>query len=66
MGTIEEFESKVEQIINRDYDWRSAPVRKFRWRTLRREWGRYCFIVTPFVGERDLVWWEWENGNGTA
>lgn len=58
MATMDSFR---EQVRNREPDWRGQMTKRFRWRTLRREWGRYCFIVTPIEGARDFVWWEWEN-----
>lgn len=42
-------------------DWRGRLRRRFRWRKLRFEWGRWCFIVNPIERCRDIVWWEWEN-----
>jgi len=50
-----------EQIKNREPDWRGKLEKRFRWSKFRREWGRWCFIVTPVEGYGDFVWWEWES-----
>ena len=34
-------------------EWKGRLQKRFRWKTLRMEWGRYCYID-------DYVWWEWE------
>lgn len=41
-------------------DWRGRVQKRFRWGRLRFELGRYCYIVHPVQGGRDIVWWEWE------
>ena len=42
------------------WDWKGALRRRFRWRTLRFEWGRWCF-KTNYCGETLATGWEWEN-----
>ncbi len=41
-------------------DWRGRLEKRFRWRTLRFEWGRWCYVVHPVDGGPDIAWWEWE------
>lgn len=43
-----------------EWDWKGALRRRFRWRTLRFEWGRWCF-KTNYCGETLATGWEWEN-----
>jgi hypothetical protein len=45
---------------HRPADWKGGLRRRFRWRRLRFEWGRWCYRVHPVEGGRDIVWWEWE------
>lgn len=52
--------SFYEQVRNCEADWKGKAERRFRWLTLRLEWGRVCYIVHPVEGQRDKVWWEWE------
>lgn len=52
----------LAQYKAKEPDWRGMKRKYFRWSKLRFEWGRYCFIVHPIEGGRDIVWWEWENG----
>lgn len=51
-----------EQVRTRDPDWRGKRIQRFRWRKLRREYGRWCFIVAPHKNVSDFSWFEWENG----
>lgn len=42
-----------------DADWKGRTERRFRWRTLRFEWGRWCY-QTNWCGDTLAAWFEWE------
>lgn len=39
-------------------DWKGALEKRFRWRSFRFEWGRYCY-KTNCCGDTTDCWWEW-------
>jgi len=39
--------------------WKGRLRKQFRWRTFRREFGRWCWITNAY-GETLKTWWEWE------
>lgn len=40
-------------------DWKGRIERRFRWKNLRFEYGRYCY-KTDCGGDILNSWWEWE------
>jgi len=57
MATIESFRL---QCRNLEADWTGALKKRFRWKHLRFEWGRYNYVVHPVEGIPDKTWWVWE------
>lgn len=52
--------SYKEQCKNKEADWKGMIKKRFRFKTFRFEYGRYCYVVHPVEGI-DFSWWEWEN-----
>jgi len=50
--------------MKNDPDWKGAIRKKFRWRHLKFEWGRWCYKTDCF-GKENKVWWEWEDNSFT-
>lgn len=42
-----------------DADWSGMIKRRFRWRSMRREWGRWYFRTNCF-GDTIGTLWVWE------
>lgn len=45
--------------MTRQADWKGPVELRFRFRTFRKEWGRYCYRTNAF-GQATHMWWEWE------
>lgn len=46
-------------MTRKDADWKGAIKKRFRWRTLRFEYGRWCYQTNCFGGVL-AMWFEWE------
>lgn len=51
----------LERYDAREPDWCGRRLRRFRLRTFRFEFGRWCYIVHPVEGFHDIAWWKWED-----